>query len=254
MEKKIKLSLVIPTYKQEKIILRQIDQTVQVLREMPFDFEIIIVVDGFVDRTYKILKKLRRSYLKVLGTKENLGKGAALRQGMLEATGDIIGFIDGGMDIDPRSIEMVLNHFLWYEADIAIGSKLHPVSRVKYPFQRKVLSWGYRTIIRFMFGLKIRDSQVGLKVFRRKVVRDVFPKLLVKRFAFDIELLAVAYSRGFHKIYEAPIKLKFNDSSSIVGVNFWKAILNMFVDTCAIWYRLNILNYYNKQKAISNKQ
>ena len=195
MEKISKISLVIPTYKQEKVIIREIDLLYQVLRQLPYDFEIIVVVDGFVDNTYTLLKKLRRPYLKVIGYEENKGKGYAVRFGMMQGTGDIVGFIDGGMDIHPTSIPMVLNHFLWYNADIVIGSKLHPVSQVNYPIGRKILSWGYRSLIRVMFGLRIRDSQVGLKLFRKRVVDDVLPRLLVKHFAFDIEVLAVAYSR-----------------------------------------------------------
>jgi len=73
-----------------------------------------------------------------------------------------------------------------------------------------------------VFGLKIRDSQVGLKLFRKEVVDDVFPRLLVKHFAFDIEVLAVAYSRGYKRIFEAPVKLSFKDPSSIVGGNSGK--------------------------------
>ncbi len=248
MEKISKISLVIPTYKQEKVIIREIDLLYQVLRQLPYDFEIIVVVDGFVDNTYTLLKKLRRPYLKVIGYEENKGKGYAVRFGMMQGTGDIVGFIDGGMDIHPTSIPMVLNHFLWYNADIVIGSKLHPVSQVNYPIGRKILSWGYRSLIRVMFGLRIRDSQVGLKLFRKRVVDDVLPRLLVKHFAFDIEVLAVAYSRGFKRIYEAPIRLSFDKSSSIIGGNFWRAIFNMMWDTSAIFYRLKILDYYNKQK------
>ena len=100
MEKKSKISLIVPTYKQEKIIIKEIDQLHQLLRQLPFDFEIIVVVDGFVDNTYTLLKRLRRPYLKVIGYEENKGKGFAVRYGMLQGSGDIIGF-------------MVLNHFLW---------------------------------------------------------------------------------------------------------------------------------------------
>lgn len=248
MEKITKISLIIPTYRQERIIIKEIDQLSQTLRELPYEYEIIVVVDGFVDNTYSLLKKLRRPYLKVIGYEENKGKGFAVRIGMLQATGDIIGFIDGGTDIYTSSIPMVLNHFLWYNADIVIGSKLHPVSQVNYPFTRKILSWGYRTLIRILFGLRIRDSQVGLKLFKRKVVEDVFPRLLVKHFAFDIEILAVSHSRGFKRIYEAPVRLSFDKASSIIGSNFWKAIFNMMWDTSAVFYRLKILNYYNKVK------
>jgi glycosyltransferase involved in cell wall biosynthesis len=248
MEKINKISLIVPTYKQEKTIVKDINRLERSIKELQVDFEIIVVVDGFLDDTYKLLKRIRRPHIKVVGYEENKGKGYAVRFGMLQATGDVIGFIDGGMDIHPESISMLVNHMIWYDADVIIGSKLHPVSQVNYPFGRKVLSWGYRTIIRLLFGLKIRDTQVGMKLFKRRVVEDVFPRLLVKHFAFDIEVLAVAYSRGFKRIFEAPVKLSFNNTSSIVGADFWRAIFHMMWDTAAIFYRLKILHYYDKQK------
>jgi len=73
MEKTTKISLIVPTFRQEKVIIKEIDQIHQVLRELPYNFEIIVVVDGFVDDTYNLLKKLRRPYLKVIGYEENKG-------------------------------------------------------------------------------------------------------------------------------------------------------------------------------------
>lgn len=244
MEKINKISLVIPTFRQEKTIVGDLEHLKNATKDLPYKFEFIVVVDGFFDNTYQVLKNKKLKDVKVLGYEENHGKGYAVRYGMLEATGDLIGFIDSGMDIDPTSIAMLINHFLWYDADVIIGSKLHPVSQVKYPLFRKILSLGYRNVIRLLFGLKIRDTQVGVKLFKRSVVRDVFPRLLVKRFAFDIEILAVAYARGFKRIYEAPVRLNFQNASTITNRNLWKIIFQMLWDTMAVYYRLKILHYY----------
>jgi len=247
MQKINKISLVIPTFQQEKTILSNLEQLRTATKELPYQFEFIVVVDGFLDKTYQLLKNKKLKNVKVLGYEENRGKGYAVRYGMLQATGDLIGFIDSGMDIDPTSIAMLINHFLWYDADVIIGSKLHPVSQVRYPVFRKILSIGYRNIIRLMFGLKIRDTQVGVKLFRREVALDVFPRLLVKRFAFDIETLAVAYSRGFKRIYEAPVRLNFQNASTITSGNLWKVIFQMLWDTFAVFYRLKVVHYYDKR-------
>lgn len=246
-----KISLVVPSYKQEKTILKNIKSLQRTLSALPCDYEIIIVIDGLVDRSKEVLKSVKSNRTKVLSYSKNLGKGYAIRYGSKFATGDIIGFIDAGMDIDPNGILMLLNHMHWYNADIIVGSKLHPVSQVDYPPFRKVLSWGYRTLTRILFGFKVRDTQVGLKLFRKKVVKDIFPKLLVKKFAFDIEILAVAYSMNYRRIYEAPIKLKFRGKSSIKGVKtfeFWKIISLMMWDTIAVFYRIRILKHYHKKK------
>lgn len=240
------LSLVVPTYKQEKTIAQNVLSLEESLKEVGIDYEILVVIDGEVDKTNKKLDKITSNKIKVLSYKDNQGKGFAVRNGMLHAKGDIIGFIDGGFDIDPTGIEMLVNHMMWYNADIIVGSKLHPVSKVEYPLYRKILSWGYRTMTHVMFGFKVKDTQVGLKLFKKKVVEKVFPKLIVKKFAFDVEVLAVAYAMGFKRIYEAPVKLNFKNNSTINSSTFWDVIFHMLWDTVAVYYRVKIVHYYDK--------
>jgi|SRR5882724_235596 len=239
------LSVVIPTYKQEKTIVRDINNIVKALHELNYRYEIIIVVDGIVDNTYKKALKLQSKNIKVLGYAKNEGKGHALKHGLMSAKGDIVGFIDAGMDIHPSGFRMLLNHMEWYNADIVVGSKLHPVSKVNYPFYRAVLSWGYRLLTRALFGFKVRDTQVGLKFFKRKVIKDVLPRLLVKRYAFDIEILAVAYALGYQRIYEAPVEINFNlSNTSIISKRLVRIVAHMIWDTLAVFYRLKIRRYY----------
>ncbi len=247
------LSVVIPAYKQERTILEDVKNIVEALESTGYKYEIIIVIDGFVDGTYKKVLSLKSSTIKILAYKKNQGKGHAIRYGMMHAKGDVIGFIDAGMDIHPAGLKMLLNHMEWYNADIIVGSKLHPASKVTYPFNRKILSWGYRFFTALLFGFKVRDTQVGLKFFKREVIYDVLPRLLVKRYAFDIEMLAVAYNLGYSRIYEAPIEINFNIESSITSKNFWQVIFNMLWDTSAVFYRLKILQYY-KRKNFSKKE
>jgi glycosyltransferase involved in cell wall biosynthesis len=247
---KIKLlSVVVPAYKQEKTIIKDIKNINKALDTIGCKYEIIIVVDGIIDNTFNKIKKLNSKKIKVMGYKKNQGKGLAIRYGMLHAKGDVIGFIDAGMDIHPTGFKMLLNHMEWYDADVIVGSKLHPVSKVSYPAWRKILSWGYRFLTKQLFGFKIRDTQVGLKFFKSKVVRKALPRLLVKTYAFDIEILAVAYGLGYKKIYEAPVKINFrqNTIQSIRSFNLWKTIFHMLWDTVAVFYRLKVINYYGKR-------
>ena len=245
-----KISLVIPAYKQEKTIREDLKNLERSLTDLNLDYEIVVVIDGNLDKTFDAIKTLRDNRLKIYMYEKNQGKGYAVKFGMQKARGDVIGYIDAGMDISPESISMLLNHMMWYNADIIVGSKLHPVSQVEYPLTRKVLSWGWRSLTHLLFGFKVRDTQVGLKIFKRKVAKDVFPRLLVKKFAFDVEMLAVAYALGYKRIYEAPIKLNFNGVSSITSIGIWRVILFMIIDTLAIYYRLKIIRYYRK----SNKK
>lgn len=247
MNSKSLLSVVIPAYKQEKTIIRDVKQVENTLQTLGYNYEIIIVVDGMTDNTYKYALTLKSARVKVIAYEKNQGKGHAIRSGMLEAKGDIIGFIDAGMDIDPSGFAMLLNHMAWYNADIIVGSKLHPVSKVNYPLWRIIMSWGYRYLTRILFGFMVRDTQVGLKFFKRKVIKDVLPRLLVKAYAFDIEILAVAYRLGYRRIYEAPIEINFK-KNTITPKNLWPTIYKMLWDTIAVFYRLRILHYYDDQK------
>lgn len=244
------LSLVVPAYKQERTIAEDVRNLRDILEPLDIDYEIIIVVDGVLDKTYERAKSIRSHRIKVYKYNDNEGKGFAVKFGMLKARGDVVGFIDSGMDIDPNGISMLLNHMVWYDADIIVGSKLHPVSQVNYPFSRKFLSWSYRTFTRLLFGFRVKDTQAGIKLFKKKVSEDVFPRLLVKKFAFDVEILALAYALGYKRIYEAPIKLNFRGTSSITSTSLWGIIWLMLVDTLAIYYRVRIIKYYRK----SNKK
>jgi glycosyltransferase involved in cell wall biosynthesis len=238
------LSVVVPAYKQEKTIVEDIKRIRETLEKIRFDYEIVVVVDGFVDKTYQRAKKLHLKKVKVVGYPTNKGKGYAVRYGMVRTKGDLVAFIDAGMDIDPNGLAMILEHMEWYGADIIVGSKRHPASQVEYPFLRKVYSLGYQILIWFLFGLKVKDTQTGLKIFKREVLEKVLPRLLVKRFAFDVELLAVACRLGFKRIYEAPVKIdteKFKFTSTIKFKTVWE----MLIDTLAVFYRLHILRYYD---------
>lgn len=243
------LSIIVPAYKQEKTIVRDIHILYDALSKLTYKFEIIVVVDGCLDDTLNNAKKINKNNVKIFGYEKNQGKGYAVKYGMLKAKGDVIGFIDAGMDVQSAGISILLDAMVWRDADIIVGSKLHPESkRVNYPFSRKILSWGYMVLTHILFGFNIKDTQVGLKLFRRKVVEKIFPRLLVKTFAFDVEILALANAFGFKKIYEGPVELKFNGGSSITSRSFWKIIFLMLWDTAAVFYRLKILHYYDKIK------
>src|SRR3990167_8274454 len=241
------ISLIIPAYKQQKTIVKDLRRIYRVLQKIRHRFEIICVVDGMIDKTYEKSYLFSKNYrnIKVVGYETNHGKGYAVRYGMARARGDIVAFIDSGMDLNPNGLSMLLEHFEWYNADIIVGSKRHPVSKVVYPFDRKILSFLSQLYIRFLFGLNIRDTKVGMKFFRREVIKDVLPRLLVKKFAFDIEILVIAYYLGYKKIFEAPIEVRHKFEGSIVSQNLLPIILNTFIDTLGIFYRLKILHYYD---------
>lgn len=243
------LSIIVPIYKQEKTIVEDLLNISNVMSNTRWNYEIIGVVDGLMDSSFEKASKIKNPNIKVYGYELNRGKGYAIRYGMARSEGDLICFIDSGMDINPNGISLILEHMEWYNADIMIGSKRHSASKVDYPFIRKVFSFFYQTLIRILFNLKVRDTQVGLKVFKRQVLEKVLPRLVVKKFAFDIEILSVANYLGFTKIFDAPveIKLNFSNNSSFTPYKlvFNKNIWQMIFDTLAVFYRLKILRFYD---------
>jgi len=242
-----KFSLIIPVYKQEKTIKNDLESIIKQLSILTVPFEIIPVVDGELDQSFERAKSLGDRRVNVVGYKTNHGKGYAVRYGFSHATGDIIGFMDAGGDLKPEALPRMLTQFEFQDADVVVGSKRHPESKVEYPFHRKVLTFVYQKFTKLLFGLDISDTQVGMKIYKRKLLEDVLPRLLVKQFAFDIEILAVAYHLGYRKIYEAPVEIHhFSAKTSIVWSKLLRIILSMVNDTLAVYYRLHILHYYNE--------
>ncbi|OGE16341.1 hypothetical protein A3F00_02345 [Candidatus Daviesbacteria bacterium RIFCSPHIGHO2_12_FULL_37_11] len=242
--KKKLLSVIVPAFRQERTIKKDLENIEQVLKEglSEFDFEIICVVDGDIDKTFLNVKQIKSKKIKVFGYNSNRGKGFAVRFGMVRAKGDLISFLDAGMDISPKGIMMLMAHMEWYNADVIVGSKRHPVSRVNYPLRRRIYSIGYHLGVKMLFGLPLTDTQSGIKIFKRNVVEKVLPRLLVRNYAMDIEMLAVAKYIGFGRIYEAPIEVRFDKRTSRIR---WHTIFRMVVDTLAVFYRLKIIRYYD---------
>ncbi len=243
MSKKL-LSVIVPAYKQEKTIKRDLENIADTLDKglKEYDYEIICVVDGALDNTLREAKKVRLDRIQAVGYKENQGKGYAVRFGMARSKGALVSFLDAGREISPKSIMMLMAHMEWYNADIILGSKRHPASRVNYPFLRHILSIGYHWGVKILFGLPITDTQSGIKIFKREVLKKILPRLLVKKYAMDIEMLAVAKRLGFDRIYEAPIEVTFDRETSRIS---WRTVARQAWDTLAVFYRLIILRYYD---------
>jgi Glycosyl transferase family 2 len=209
---------------------------------------LIVVSDGSVDKTVECALAAGHPDVRVLHYDRNLGKGYAVKLGLLAARAPYVGFIDSDLDLHPAELPRFHAAIRDKGLDAAIGSKRHPDSEVDYPWRRRVYSWLYQQLIRALFRLDVRDTQVGIKVFRRELVDAVVPHMLVKRYAFDLELLAVARDAGFRRIDELPVRLVYGFTGT-TGLSPL-AVAQALVDTAAIFYRLRILRYYRRRSAI----
>jgi glycosyltransferase involved in cell wall biosynthesis len=241
------LTVVVPVYNGGDEIIANVDVIHEAATAgIPEDaVELIVVSDGSIDGTAeRLLESRGERGIRVLHYDRNLGKGYAVKAGAGAARGEWIALVDADLDLDPGSIPGYLAAARREGLDFAIGSKRHPESVVHYPRSRRIASWCYQQLNRLLFRLDVRDTQVGLKVFSRRVADDVLPLLLVKRFAFDLELLVVASSLGYARIRELPVRLDYRFSGSGVGS---LAVLGALWDTAAIFYRLRLLRTYERK-------
>lgn len=240
------LSLVTPVYAGEAFIERNIRQMLHVLEQLGRPFEIIVVCDGSCDTTPALARAVADPRVHVLHYDENEGKGHAIVHGVMHARGRLVGWLDSDLDVAPDVIVDAARRFEEAPVDAVIGSKRHPNSRVFYPWIRRVYSWGFQMLVRLLFRIKVRDTQVGAKLFRREMLDTVAPLLLIKRYAFDLEVLAVGAEFGFDRIEEVPIQLHYRFTGSGIGS---AAVKRMFVDTLAIAYRIHIVHWYVRRFA-----
>jgi glycosyltransferase involved in cell wall biosynthesis len=235
----IDLSFVIPAYNEEDSIEVALFTLDGVVKNKKLPYEIVVVDDGSKDKT--LLKAIayakRNDHVRVVSYNKNLGKGHAIKTGFMQATGEVVIFTDSDRDIDLGTVSRYVEALR--HGDIAIASKWHPESVVEMPILRRILSHSFNIFVRLLIGTKLRDTQAGLKAIKKSTFKDIFPRLVVKRYAFDVELLAVANLYGL-KVVEMPVVLHMKALFSIREV--WR----MFVDLLGIAYRLRVLRSYQR--------
>jgi glycosyltransferase involved in cell wall biosynthesis len=243
-ELKEKISIIMPAYNEQSNIVSSIEETVETFNSFGYPWELIVMDDGSSDNTYTEAIALSNKYSQLTVKKNpyNLGKGRAIKKALHYITGDYAVFIDADMDLHPVQFQALFDIMRLDNADIVIGSKLHPNSVVDYPFQRKIISLVYYLLVRILFNLPCHDTQTGLKLFKTEVLRKVLPRILVKKFAFDLEILVNANHLGY-KITEAPIVLRTQRQYGRIGL---MAIFTTLWDTLTIFYRMYILKYYDR--------
>jgi len=242
---KEKISIVMPAYNEAKRIVYSIDETAKTFRDFGCAWELIIVDDGSTDGTYEKASVLTRKYPGELLVKRgfgHIGKGRAIKKALRYAEGEYIIFLDADMDLHPAQIQTCFDIMHLDDADVVIGSKLHPNSKVNYPLSRKIISYVYYFLVRILFRLPCHDTQTGIKLFKAEAVKKTFRRVLVKKFAFDLEVLVNAHHLGY-RIAEAPIILNHQRRFSRIGL---RSIITTTWDTLAVFYRMRILKYYDR--------
>jgi glycosyltransferase involved in cell wall biosynthesis len=196
-----KLSVVIPVYNEE----RWIREVVRRVQAVPINKELVIVEDCSTDKTRDILKELEGGNVRIFYQERNQGKGAALRRGFQEATGDVVLVQDADLEYDPAEYPRLLQPIIEDRADVVFGSRfIGETHRVLY-FWHYIANKMLTLLSNWFTNLNLTDMETCYKVFRREVLKDI--KVKSNRFGFEPEITAkVARRRNPPwRVYEIPI-------------------------------------------------
>jgi glycosyltransferase involved in cell wall biosynthesis len=235
----VDLSFVVPAYNEEDFIEGTLETIDSVVMNEKFSYEIVVVDDGSADETLRNAKKYagRNNHVRIISYTKNIGKGHAIKTGFLKAIGSVVFFADSDMEIDLGKISEYVNAL--QHGDIVIASKRHCSSKVEVPLSRRLLSSSFNALVRLLTGVPLKDTQSGLKAMRKSAFEDIFPRLAVKRYAFDVELLAVAHLYGL-KVVEMPICIKLDAKFKP------REMFRMLLDLLGIAYRLRVIHWYQR--------
>lgn len=239
LKEKTLISFVLPAFNEGEHIEESLKRLDSKFSNDYLKHEIVVVDDGSVDDTrLKAWKYAKRNgHVKIIAYNHNVGKGFAVKTGFLGTAGDAVVLLDSDLDIEIKQINLYIQALRF--GDIVIGSKYHPESVVGTSLLRRFLSRGFNILTKLLTGVKISDTQVGIKAIRRDVFLGIFKNLSVKRYAYDVELLVLANLYGL-KVIELPVRLKIRDKLTITEI--W----HMLLDLLGIAYRLRIKKYYHK--------
>lgn len=239
------LSVIMPVYRLADTIEENLRRVAACLDAGGLRYELVPVDDGSGDGTAAALRRAaaaRPDVIRPVFVAANAGKGNALKVGFRASKGDFVLLLDGDLDIAPRRLPDFFASMADHGSDIVVGSKRHPASDVRYPWHRRLASAVYYGLVRLFIGLPVTDTQTGMKLFRRRPLGEALDRMLVKTYAFDLELLAIACGRGA-KISEAPVDIRFG---TVFGALKPRTVRDMLHDTLAVFYRLRLLRYYDK--------
>jgi len=238
--KEIYLSIVIPAYNEEKRIGATLLAIGKYMEKQKYAYEILVVSDGSTDKTVDVVQKYKQlvKNLEVIDNLENKGKGAVVRQGMLAARGKYRIFMDAD---NSTAVDHVEKMWPFFEKGyhIVIGTRdskdaKGSVQAVKQPLHRILIGNAGNLLIQLLAVPGIWDTQCGFKGFSDKAVEDIFPRLKINRWGFDIEILAIAKRLGY-KIGIFPVYWENDPKSHVKFTGYLNTFRELFIIRWNLW-------------------
>ncbi len=231
------LTIVVPAYNEALRLGSTLEKVRQYVDSRPFPCELIIVDDGSSDETPDLLEDWqgRHPGVNVLRNEPNRGKGFSVRRGVLEARGEFVLFTDADLSAPIEETNKLLAALESSGADAAVGSRAlkRRLIGIHQPWYRELAGRCFNLVVRIFTGLELRDTQCGLKLFRRTSTRRAFELQHVNGFGFDPELLFLVERFG-GKIVEVPVRWNDNPATK---VRFLRDASRMFLDLIALRWR-----------------
>ena len=237
----MRISLCVPMYNESSIIADTARQLNTYMSNYFGDnYEIIFADDGSNDNSAQIVNELNLKNVRVVGYEKNLGKGGAVRHGVLASNGDLVIFTDAdlayGVDVIKEAVEILEKG----EYDLLVASRAkHKEGYEGYTFIRKLASKTYIKVLNLFGGIKISDAQCGFKAFDGKKGREIFSYCKTNNFAFDLEVILIAQKMKL-KIFELPAKIINHRESK---VNVIKEAIRMLKEISIIKKNIKRLNF-----------
>ena len=223
------LSLIVPVWNGAEQLARTLSTLHERLGELPYTSELIVVDDCSDDDAVHIMTAFADAVgrggprVRVLRNDLNRGKGFSVRRGMLAATGALRVFTDSDLAYPASEIETIVGA-LEEGSDVAVACRVLPGSRYvmsptffPYIFTRHLMSRAYNALVRGLLVRSVLDTQAGLKGFTREAAEQIFPRLTIHRFGFDVESLYIAQRHGY-RLVQVPVTFRYDDEPSTVRV------------------------------------
>lgn len=221
------LSLIIPAFNEEARIGRSLDHILSFLRSQPYSSEVIVVDDGSQDRTEQLVRDRfgERSGVRIYQQPRNLGKGEAVKKGMLLSDGEYLFFSDADLSVPIDMLPVFLTH-LENHCEVAIGTRQEAgaVIEVHQPFLREFMGRVFTRLSNWILALHVSDFTCGFKGFRKDTARELFSKQRLENWSFDAEILYLAQLKGY-RVSEIPVHWR-NDKRT--KVRLWRDIVSSF--------------------------
>lgn len=248
----IYLSIIIPAYNEEQRIGWTLGQTFDYLDAQSYTSEVLVVDDGSKDQTTQVVASFEpraAGRLRVISNPGNCGKGYSVRNGMLQAQGEIQLFYDADLSTPLCEVAKVLDPIANGRYDVVFGSRAlsDELIGTRQTFLRQSLGRTFNLIMRALVGLNFKDTQCGFKAFRREAALSVFERQQIAGFGFDPEVLFIAQKQGW-RLLELPVRWDHVDGSK---VHLLSTPLKMLVELLLIrWNSIN--GKYGQEKNVKS--